>query len=1027
MTLADSANDRAYLIYLRRLLVQRFSASELRTLCFDLGVDAESIAEGATKPDLARGLVKYLEHRHRLLDLVAYIRDVRDDINLATSLPASPMGSLTTGGDTAPMSPGAEAAILEPQIAWSYDLPGQPMAAPLTLGTTVLLAFQESSRSAQGGVLQALELATGAILWGHRFENAVIQGLAPFAETRAVVSLTSLGRLPGGSALVAVDDRGQILWRTEFETNQISAPAACPSAVAVTGNGREVILLDADTGREMLATGLVVDVAQAAPACDENNVYVPCCAPSLLAIDYEGDLCWRFDVEGVLSGVQLDQTPLLVSGSDVPNMIIVGLSVGSVLAIDRDEGTLLWETQVGPRGKRLTPPVCDGRRIYVGARDGVYAVNLKDGTHQWSFRIGSYVSAPPVVAGDVLCIAGTDRRLHGVDRRTGELLWQHRTAQEIKTSPSLAEGDENGPYAVFADCTGGVTAITYPVPAVTHEAAGRWRKAAQAWQVEGDLRRAAAAWERYAMGFKDQEDVIDEQAQAWVEAARLYAASGTPDKAAEARQHYAEVLGLPLITVEVQHGGLVLGAWSRLQLVIRNQGYGLAKNLVIRVAGDRFEGQIAETQTLAALPAGRDRQQELDVKPLEHGDSVPLRVQISYLDQNGEPHRREETIHLAVAQEAAQRTPGILQIPSETGLLANWARQPALEPTVDIEIRVGRDRKGYTVELTLNGTQVFSGGHMDPSVVDFVPTGDLVQDGRYLFDALLRDGAVRKGWHVARGQAETINARRCVRLRIDDSAVELHQLPWELLYDDGTMIGAAEATPFSRYLPVQKPWGQPITARPLRVLGVVSSPRDLLARYNLPPLDVEMEKYLLASAFSEIDPHQIRLTFLKPPVTLERLSRAMMDGYHWLHFVGHGRLNVRQQRVDLLMEDAQGTTRAIADHLFCRMLAHRGVRPHLVFLSVCQSAGSPVGEILTGLAPKLVEVGVPAVVAMRDRVRMRVAQKVARVFYEALASHGMVDRAMNQARDALLADEQSDIAAPVLYMRLGSGRLWDVD
>jgi len=108
----------------------------------------------------------------------------------------------------------------------------------------------------------------------------------------------------------------------------------------------------------------------------------------------------------------------------------------------------------------------------------------------------------------------------------------------------------------------------------------------------------------------------------------------------------------------------------------------------------------------------------------------------------------------------------------------------------------------------------------------------------------------------------------------------------------------------------------------------------------------------------------------------------MLEGYDWLHFVGHGRLNARHQRVDLLMEDDLGNTRTIADHLFSGMLARQGVQPQLVFLSVCQSAGTPGGEVLASL------------------------------------------RALNQARNAVLSAQLPGAATPVLFMHLASGRLW---
>ncbi len=1017
------STDRAYLTYLRRLLMRRLTLSELQTLCFDLDVDVESLSGTGSKLDVVRGLVDYLERRERIPDLVDYLPKFRDDIHLNPWTPAaeptaSPGRAVTWDAVPAQPATGRAVSVLDPQPAWSYALPGQPVAAPLVIGNVVLVASQESGRGAQGGVLRALGLTNGQVQWEQRFPNAVMGGIARISETQALVSLPSLGHSPGESALVAVDVAGRILWHAPCDADQISAPSGCSSVAAVAGNGKTLVLVDAATG-ELHGVSLPVDVALVAPACDGASVYVPCRAPTLLALNIDGDLRWRFDVDGVLSGVQINQTPAVVG-----DRVIAVLSSGAVIALACDTGSLVWEANVGPRGKRLTAPIVDGRRLYVGARDGVYALGLENGEQQWVFRTGAYVSAPPILSGDMLCFAGNDRHLYGLDPRNGQLLWKTAMSQETKMSPALADGDVDGPYAVFVDCTGVVTGLTYPVPAIAHEAAGRWRKAALVWGAQDEPRRAGEAWLRYAESLGQTEKEADRRAQAYVAAADAFASVGALERAAEARRRYAQALGLPYIVLEVHHDGLLLDAWSRLRLVIHNAGFGRARDVVIRAEGEQFEGQITETRTLAALPAGQREEAQLDVKPLEHGESVPLRVQIAYLDQNGEPHRREETLYLAVAKKAAKRVPGSLRLPGDAATGA-WAGDPLALPPVDLEIRISHGSRDYGVELTVNGTQVFSGGRMSKSILDWVPSGDPVQDGITLFEGLFHDGAVRKGWHVARGLAQQQGTLRRIRLRIDPDMPEVHRLPWELLHDDEVMLAACESTPFSRYLPVEKPWGGAVVERPIRVLGAVANPHDLAERYDLPPLNVKVERFLLANAFAGIDPAQIRLEFLPPPVTLERLSHAMLRGYHWLHLVGHGRYNARQERLDVLLEDAQGSTRAIASHLLCRMLAHQGAQPQLVFLSVCQSAASPDGHVLGGLASKLVEVGVPAVVAMRDRVQMRTAQHLTRTFYEGLARHGMADRALNQARDALLAADLPGVQSPVLYMRLPSGRLWD--
>ncbi len=65
---------------LREMLEAHFNESELRTLCFDLGVDYDNLLH-ATKADAARELVSYLERRDRLPELVAVGQKLRPDVS----------------------------------------------------------------------------------------------------------------------------------------------------------------------------------------------------------------------------------------------------------------------------------------------------------------------------------------------------------------------------------------------------------------------------------------------------------------------------------------------------------------------------------------------------------------------------------------------------------------------------------------------------------------------------------------------------------------------------------------------------------------------------------------------------------------------------------------------------------------------------------------------------------------------------------------------------------------------------------
>ncbi len=77
---------------------------------------------------------------------------------------------------------------------------------------------------------------------------------------------------------------------------------------------------------------------------------------------------------------------------------------------------------------------------------------------------------------------------------------------------------------------------------------------------------------------------------------------------------------------------------------------------------------------------------------------------------------------------------------------------------------------------------------------------------------------------------------------------------------------------------------------------------------------------------------------------------------------------------------------------------------------------------LTATGPLLAAAGVPAVVAMHGTVNMETVARFMPIFFRELERHGQIDWAMATARSQVRS--QPDWWAPVLFMRLRSGRLW---
>lgn len=340
---------------------------------------------------------------------------------------------------------------------------------------------------------------------------------------------------------------------------------------------------------------------------------------------------------------------------------------------------------------------------------------------------------------------------------------------------------------------------------------------------------------------------------------------------------------------------------------------------------------------------------------------------------------------------------------------------------IDLEIRIfKRDPFGYPVEIRVEGQQELGRGYMTSDILDWVSLGDARRDGQRLFEALFADPNLRAAWNRALGQSVS----RRIRLWLNADTPELHTQSWELLHDGATWLAADSATPFSRYLELQEQWGQSILERPLSMLVAIANPYNLTA-YNLAPLDMEAEHAHLAATLRDLP---VLPVFLEPPVTLNHIENELrMGDYHILHLVAHGAFNQHRQQTALYLADASGKTQLVSDAKIAATFQRMGKQsPHLIFLAACESATRSTLNAFTGLAPHLIQAGVPAIVGMQDKLSISTTQTLTHAFYKELFRSGAVDRALNAARSLLLAEGYVDAAVPVLLMRLKAGQLLEV-
>ncbi|MEM9293381.1 MAG: PQQ-binding-like beta-propeller repeat protein [Acidobacteriota bacterium] len=167
------------------------------------------------------------------------------------------------------------------------------------------------------------------------------------------------------------------------------------------------------------------------------------------------NLQWRVPLIGkgvsspIVSGDRIYVTAYTGYGEDLEAPGSPENLVRHLLAFDRSSGKELWRFSVPTAGEEdpfqgfitqhgyaSSTPVTDGERIYtLFGKSGLVAVN-RDGQEVWRRDLGRQSSptrwgdaSSPILVGDVLVVnAGIlGRKIAGIDKRSGELLWAVRS------------------------------------------------------------------------------------------------------------------------------------------------------------------------------------------------------------------------------------------------------------------------------------------------------------------------------------------------------------------------------------------------------------------------------------------------------------------------------------------------------------------------------------------------------------------------------------------------------------------------
>lgn len=275
--------------------------------------------------------------------------------------------------------------------------------------------------------------------------------------------------------------------------------------------------------------------------------------------------------------------------------------------------------------------------------------------------------------------------------------------------------------------------------------------------------------------------------------------------------------------------------------------------------------------------------------------------------------------------------------------------------------------------------------------------------------------------HLQQTEAVARRDKAKLRLRLRVEASAIASLPLEFLYRamGGYYLAVNPDTVLSRYLNLPLP-PERVRRRggPLHMLAIVADPSDQI-RLN----PDEWEGTIKDALAKPLADGQMTLQTVKQATRKGIRNALLAQKPDIIQFVGHGIYQDGKGYVALVDEDT-GKTWLVDDERFANLYIGYDDNLGLISLATCESAQSENPQGFLGIAPQLVQRGVPAVVAMQYEVYIKTAKVFLDDFYTVIAARKPIDWATQSARNAISLEfglNNREFATPVLYMRAEDG------
>ncbi len=234
---------------------------------------------------------------------------------------------------------------------------------------------------------------------------------------------------------------------------------------------------------------------------------------------------------------------------------------------------------------------------------------------------------------------------------------------------------------------------------------------------------------------------------------------------------------------------------------------------------------------------------------------------------------------------------------------------------------------------------------------------------------------------------------------------EVAAIPWELIHIDGEFLSLNFGTPVRRMIDGYCGIKELSLNKPLKMALLSATPS------GLDTLLIEKEQIRFARSIGHLISKNQLVVHEIINCTREKLASALRyNNYDIIYFTGHG--TYARGTGYLCLEDLDGKREMIDSLEFARLMS--GSLPRLVFLNCCQSGASDVrtaSDTFRDVARKLIEVGVPDIIATQTSIFDEHAQIFMKAFFDEIFSEYNISNAITRARDDL-KNKLKDTAIP---------------